>query len=45
MRNRSVRERVGTIHLTRVATQDVPADSLWLCEECARQLRNDLGDS
>ena len=39
------RERVGTVHLSRLATQDAPADSLWLCEECARQLRTDPGNS
>lgn len=39
------RERVGTLHLTRVATQDAPAGSICLCAECARELRNDPGHS
>jgi DNA-directed RNA polymerase subunit M/transcription elongation factor TFIIS len=38
-------ERVGVVHLSRVATKDVPGDALSLCEECARLLRNDPEDS
>ena len=39
------RERLGVVHLERVDAHVEGPDSVWLCEECARTLRNDQGSS
>jgi protein-arginine kinase activator protein McsA len=38
-------KRPGQIHLERVGAAERPAETLWLCADCARALRNDARES
>jgi protein-arginine kinase activator protein McsA len=39
------KQRLGVVCLQRLATPNTPGHEMWLCAECARELRNDAQSS